>query len=195
MTFSDQAMFIEVSGCACETGISSLEKIARIRRRTLSPASVNTIMDAVYDSGAIFNFAWQSVLEYLNKNKEVTMKRLFLVTLAATMLIATGIFAADATPKTVIHVITVKWKTDATPAQISKVLEVVATMPSQYPGITRVWTKPIKKQIPEGYNHVIVMEFASEDALKQYGDSSAQKKFYELYMPIREESRTSDITN
>jgi hypothetical protein len=123
------------------------------------------------------------------------MKRLFLVMLAATMLITTGIFAADATPKTVIHVITVKWKTDATPAQINQVLEVVATMPSQYPGITRVWTKPIKKQIPEGYNHVIVMEFASEDALKQYVDSSAQKKFYELYMPIREESRTSDITN
>ena len=97
--------------------------------------------------------------------------------------------------KTVIHVITVKWKSAATPAQISKVLEVVAAMPSQYQGVTRVWTKPIKKQIPDGYNHVIVMEFASEDALKQYVDSPAQKKFYEVYMPIREESRTSDITN
>jgi hypothetical protein len=25
--------------------------------------------------------------------------------------------------------------------------------------------------------------------------SAAQKKFYEVYMPIREESQTSDITN
>jgi hypothetical protein len=122
------------------------------------------------------------------------MKKLFLIMFAATM-IATSAFAADTTPKTVIHVITVKWKADATPAQISKALEVVEAMPSQYRGITRVWTKPIKKQIPEGYNHVIVMEFASEDALKQYVDSSAQKKFYEVYMPIREESRTSDISN
>jgi antibiotic biosynthesis monooxygenase (ABM) superfamily enzyme len=123
------------------------------------------------------------------------MKRLVQVILTATMLMTTVLFAADATPKTVIHVITVKWKADASPAQITKALDTVAAMPSQYPGITHVWTKPIKKQIPEGFSHVIVMEFASEDALKKYVDSAAQKKFYEVYMPIREESRTSDITN
>jgi uncharacterized protein (DUF1330 family) len=122
------------------------------------------------------------------------MNKLFLVMFTACLMLV-GVFAADTTPKTVIHVITVKWKSDATPAQISKVLEVVTAMPSQYQGITRVWTKPIKKQIPEGYSHVIVMEFTSEDALKQYVDSPAQKKFYEVYMPIREESRTSDISN
>ena len=123
------------------------------------------------------------------------MKKLIQAVLTATMLLAGGLFAADATPKTVIHVISVKWKADASQAQISKALDAVAAMPSQYPGITHVWTKPIKKQIPEGYSHVIVMEFASEDALKKYVDSPAQKKFYDLYMPIREESRTSDITN
>lgn len=123
------------------------------------------------------------------------MKKLFLVLFAVMMMTASAVFAAETNPKTVIHVITVKWKSEATPAQISKVLEVVAAMPSQYPGLTHVWTKPIKKQIPEGYSHVIVMEFASEDALKQYVDSPAQKKFYEVYMPIREESRTSDISN
>lgn len=122
------------------------------------------------------------------------MRDFFLVLLATTMMTA-AVFAADAAPKSVIHVITVKWKADATPAQIDKVLEVVAALPSQNAGITRVWTKPIKKQIPEGYNHIIVMEFASEDALRKYVDSPAQKKFYEVYMPIREESRTSDISN
>ena len=58
-----------------------------------------------------------------------------------------------------------------------------------------MWTKPIKMQLPDGYNHVIVMEFASEEALKKYADSPAQKKWYEAYMAVREESRTSDITN
>lgn len=123
------------------------------------------------------------------------IRKLFLTMFAAAMMFATGVFAADATPKTVIHVITVQWKADATPAQINKALEAAATLPAQYSGIKRVWTKAIKKQIPEGYNNVIVMEFASEDALKQYADSAAQKKWYEVYMPIREESRTSDITN
>ena len=108
---------------------------------------------------------------------------------------ATSLFAADAKPKTVIHVISIKWKADATPAQIDKAIQGAEALPSEYPGIVRVWTKPIKKQLPEGYGHVIVMEFASEDALKKYADSPAQKKWYEAYMAIREESRTSDITN
>jgi len=50
-------------------------------------------------------------------------------------------------------------------------------------------------QLPEGYKHIIVMEFESEEALKKYTDSPAQKKWYEAYMPIREESRTQDVTN
>jgi antibiotic biosynthesis monooxygenase (ABM) superfamily enzyme len=122
-------------------------------------------------------------------------RKLFLGACAAALILATGLFAADTKPKTVIHVITIKWKADATPAQIDKAIQGAEALPSEYPGITRVWTKPIKKQLPEGYGHVIVMEFASEDALKKYADSAAQKKWYELYMPIREESRTSDITN
>jgi Stress responsive A/B Barrel Domain len=123
------------------------------------------------------------------------MKKCFLILFAMTMITATAAFAADPTPKTVIHVITVKWKSDATSAQINKALETVASMPSQDSGILHVWIKPIKKQLPEGYSNVIVMEFASENALKKYVDSPAQKKFYESYMPIREESRTSDISN
>jgi antibiotic biosynthesis monooxygenase (ABM) superfamily enzyme len=122
-------------------------------------------------------------------------RKMFLVGCAAALTFVTGAFAADTKPKSVIHVITVKWKSDATPAQIEQAIHGAEALPSQYPGIVRVWTKPIKKQLPEGYNHVIVMEFVSEDALKKYADSPAQKKWYELYMPIREESRTSDITN
>ena len=122
-------------------------------------------------------------------------RKLFLATFATAAMLAAGAFAADTKPKTVIHVITIKWNADAKPAQIEKAIKAAEALPSEYPGITHVWTKPIKKQIPDGYNHVIVMEFSSEDALKKYADSPAQKKFYEAYMPIREESRTSDITN
>jgi antibiotic biosynthesis monooxygenase (ABM) superfamily enzyme len=122
-------------------------------------------------------------------------KRLFLGACGAALMLATSLFAADATPKTVIHVISIKWKAGATPAQIDKAIKGAEALPSEYRGIVRVWTKPIKKQLPEGYNHVIVMEFASEDALKNYADSAAQKKWYEAYMSIRDESRTSDITN
>ena len=123
------------------------------------------------------------------------MKKMFLVVCAVAMTMATALGAADTSPKTVIHVISIQWKSTATPAQIEQAIKGAEALPSQYPGITRVWTKAIKKQLPEGYSHVIVMEFASEDALKKYAGSAAQKKWYEVYMPIREESRTSDITN
>ena len=123
------------------------------------------------------------------------MKNLLLALVASTLFLGTNLRAADSSPNTVIHVISVKWKADATPEKIQKVLDTVAEMPSLDPAITHVWTKPIKKQIPEGYNTVIVMEFSSEEALKKYVDSPAQKKFYEVYMPLREESRTSDISN
>ena len=123
------------------------------------------------------------------------IKRLLLAAFAAITLTASCASAADTKPKTVIHVITVKWNPDAKPAQIEQAIHAAEALPSQYPGITRVWTKVIKKQIPDGYNQIIVMEFASEDALKKYVDSPAQKKWYELYMPVREESFTSDITN
>ena len=103
------------------------------------------------------------------------------------------LFAAPSKPKTVIHVIQVQWKSGATPAQIDKAIQAVEHM--NYPGLKNVWTRPIKMQLPEGYKTIFVMEFASEQALKDYADSPAQKAWYELYMPVREESRTSDITN
>ena len=118
-----------------------------------------------------------------------------MLSLSLLLAIAAAGFAATAPnkPKSVIHVITIQWKADATPEQIQKAIRAAENI--SYPGIKNVWTKPIKLQLPEGYKHIIVMEFESEEALKKYADSPAQKQWYEVYMPIREESRTHDITN
>ena len=97
------------------------------------------------------------------------------------------------TPKTVIHVVTVKWKADATPKQIQAALDGVKALPATYKGITRVWVKSIKVQGDKA--NAFVMEFADEAALKAYADSPAQKEWYKTYIPIREESTTFDITN
>jgi len=114
------------------------------------------------------------------------------------LLLCLFVFAAMASaqaPSTVIHVVNVKWKVDATPEQIKAAVDAVHQLPSKYPGIKRVWTKNLRYQGQEGFKQAIVMEFASEDALKKYTDSPAQKWWYELYLPIREESRSHDITN
>src|SRR5204862_7744282 len=49
--------------------------------------------------------------------------------------------AADTAPKSVIHIITVKWKAGATKEQIQAALDGAQQLPSQFPGIKHVWTK------------------------------------------------------
>lgn len=121
------------------------------------------------------------------------MKKLIVVVCAILTLVCATLLLAAAKPKTVIHIITVQWKADATPAQIDKALKAAENM--KYAGLKNVWTKSLRTQLPEGYKNVIVMEFESEQALKDYADSAAQKAFYDAYMPVREESRTHDVTN
>jgi len=119
-----------------------------------------------------------------------------------TLVLAFGLTAASAlaeAPKTVIHFITVAFKSDATPEQIQAVLDGAQKLPGQYKGITRVWTKALKVQNVEEAKvkktHLIAMEFADEASLKAYAESDAQKKWYEIYLPIRQQSTTFDVTN
>jgi len=123
----------------------------------------------------------------------MTIKRMLSLPLLLAIVAAGFATAAPKKPKSVVHVITIQWKAAATPEQIQQAIQAAENI--TYPGIKNVWTKPIKMQLPEGYKHIIVMEFDSEEALKKYADSPAQKQWYEVYMPIREESRTHDITN
>jgi len=98
-------------------------------------------------------------------------------------------------PSTVIHIINVKWKVEATPEQVKIVTDAVQQLPSRFPGLRRVWTKNLRYQGQEGFKQAIVMEFESQDALKRYENSAAQKWWYELFLPVREDSRTDDVTN
>ncbi len=128
------------------------------------------------------------------------MKKLLMNLLATVCLLgATASFAADTAPKSVIHVVTVAFKPDATAAQIQAAVDGVQALPASFKGITRVWTKALKIQNARGAEvpktHVFVMEFASEAALKEYAGSAAQKAWYKAYEPIRLTSTTFDITN
>ncbi|MEO8026031.1 MAG: Dabb family protein [Bryobacteraceae bacterium] len=120
------------------------------------------------------------------------MKHL-LVAVLSLLLLATALTAAA--PTSVIHFINVKWKADAKPEQIQAVLDFVHMLPSKHVGVSRVWTKNVKYQGQDGFKQAIVVEFESQDALKKWADSPLQAEWYKLYLPIREESATHDITN
>jgi len=101
--------------------------------------------------------------------------------------------SSETSPKTVIHVITVNFKSDATPDQVKAAIDGAHKLPAAYPGILHVWSKIIKNQTE--MSHLIIMEFASEQALKDYAGSDAQKEWYKLYEGIRDHSTTFDVTN
>lgn len=126
------------------------------------------------------------------------MKIRYLTIIIAAAVLGAGLLVAAAAnkPTTVLHVVTVKWKDGTTQAQIDAALQGVEKLASEYPGIRRVWLRSVKVQGTEtGATHAFVMEFASEKALADYANSEAQKAWYEVYLPVRDQSRTFDITN
>ena len=78
------------------------------------------------------------------------------------------------------------------PAQWPLLEPLFVNLTVPYPGLKRVWLRSIKSQTKQA---AFVMEFESEKALEDYAGSEAQKTWYKLYLPIREQSVTSDITN
>jgi len=112
------------------------------------------------------------------------VKTLSIVVTVVALLVAGMAFAQNKfhTPQSVLHVITVKWKADATDAQKQAALDGVKKMASAVPGITNVWVKTLKVQ-PGDYNAVIAMEFKDAAAFQAYAD------------PVRQQSTTHDVTN
>jgi ABC-type glycerol-3-phosphate transport system substrate-binding protein len=124
------------------------------------------------------------------------MKKISLA-LAATMLLGIGIAVGAnsfSAPATVLHVATVQWTANSTPAQQQAALDGIKKMASEVPGIKNVWIKKLKVQ-PAEFNAVFAIEFESKAAFEAYTNHPAHKAWEKIYLPIREESRTHDVTN
>lgn len=101
-------------------------------------------------------------------------------------------------PKTVIHVVALKWNADSTPEQRQKAIDGVKTMAGKIPGIKNVWLKTLKvqgtsQQTP--YDASFVIEFQDEAALKAYASHPAHEEWMKVYEPARAESRNHVVTN
>jgi len=120
---------------------------------------------------------------------------------AMTLIFITGLVIGQnkyGQPKSIVHALTLKWKAEATPEQRQKALDGVKMMATEIPGIKNVWLKTIKVQGPSAqmpFDSAFVMEFVDEAAFKAYATHPAHKKWEEIYIPLRDSSRTHDITN
>ena len=98
------------------------------------------------------------------------------------------------TPKTVLHVVAGKWKAYATDEQKKAALDALKTMLGQLPGVKNVWLKADRVQ-PREYNYAFAIEFESREAADAYANHPAHDEWYKVYQPIREESRSQQLTN
>jgi hypothetical protein len=125
------------------------------------------------------------------------MKKMMMIVAAAILVFGTGLLVGAnrfSKPKSVLHIVTVKWKPEATAAQKQAALKGVEKMAGEIAGVKNVWMDTIKVQ-GAGFNNVFVMEFESETAFKAYADHAAHKEWEAIYLPIRETSTTHDATN
>jgi len=97
-------------------------------------------------------------------------------------------------PKTVLHVVALKWKADATDEQKQKAIDGIKEMAAAIPGIKNIWLKTDRVQ-PREYSAAFAIEFESRAAADAYAEHPAHEAWYEIYMPIREESRSYQVTN
>lgn len=97
-------------------------------------------------------------------------------------------------PKSVIHLVVLKWKTDSTPEQRTKAIDGIKTMAEKVPGIKNIWLKSVRVQ-PQDFSTNFAIEFVDEAAVKVYTDHPAHKAWEDIYLPIRDESRSNQVSN
>jgi hypothetical protein len=98
------------------------------------------------------------------------------------------------TPKSIVHVVTIKWNADATAEQRQKALDGVKDMAAKINGIKNVWLRATKVQ-PQDYHAAFVIEFADQAAADAYVDHPAHREWEKIYIPLRERSTSHQITN
>ncbi|WP_162601758.1 Dabb family protein [Occallatibacter savannae] len=97
-------------------------------------------------------------------------------------------------PKTILVVVTVRWKPSTTTQQKHRILDGVATMGQEIHGIQRVWIDSPKVQ-PPGFETAFALEFTDRAALNAFATDPVHKRWDEIFVPQFETVYAQEITN
>jgi hypothetical protein len=117
-------------------------------------------------------------------------------------LLALGLFAGGyvagqnrfGQPKTILHVVELKWNPAATDADKQRALEGIKDMAAKVPGIKNIWIKGERMQ-PRDFNAAYAIEFRDRDAADAYAESKVHAAWELQYVPLREASISIQVTN
>jgi hypothetical protein len=117
--------------------------------------------------------------------------------LAAVALFASGYVAGQSRfgqPKTIIHVVEIKWLPGVSEDQKARVLEGVKDVAARVPGVKNIWVKADRLE-PRDFNAAFAIEFRDRAAADAYAESSLHDAWDKLYVPLRENSVSIQVTN
>jgi hypothetical protein len=117
-------------------------------------------------------------------------------------LLALGLFASGylagqqrfGQPKTILHVVELKWNPAATDADKQRAISGIKDMAAKIPGIKNIWIQGERMQ-PRDFNAAYAIEFRDRAAADAYAESQAHAAWEVQYVPLREASISIQITN
>ena len=97
-------------------------------------------------------------------------------------------------PKTIIHVVEIKWNPGVSEADKQKVLDGLKQVAMKTPGVKNVWTKADRLE-PRDFNAAFAIEFQNRDAADAYAESTLHDQWDKMYVPLRQTSVSIQVTN
>lgn len=97
-------------------------------------------------------------------------------------------------PKTILHVVELKWNPAATDADKQATIEGIEEMATKIPGIKNIWIKGERMQ-PRDFNAAYAIEFRDRAAADAYAESPVHAAWEVKYVPLREASVSIQVTN
>lgn len=97
-------------------------------------------------------------------------------------------------PKTVLHLVIIKWNPNVTDTDKQLALEGVKDMAAKMPGIKNIWLKADRIQ-PRDFNSAYAIEFKDRAAADAYAESPLHEAWEKQYVTMRQASISEQVTN
>jgi len=123
--------------------------------------------------------------------------RVWAVVILGVVLFASGYVAGQnrfGQPKTIIHLVEIKWNPGVTEAQKQDVINGIKEMAAKIPGIKNVWLKADRLE-PRDFSWAYAIEFRDRDAADDYAESALHEAWEKRYVPLRYTSISVQVTN
>jgi stress responsive alpha/beta barrel protein len=117
--------------------------------------------------------------------------------LAALALFAGGYVAGQhkfGQPKTIIHMVVLKWNPGVSDSDKQGALDGVKDMAGKIPGVKNVWLKAERLQ-PRDFSAAFAIEFQNRAAADAYAESPVHQAWEQKYTILREASISEQVTN